>query len=198
MPGELVSGALHHVWIALNDRGLKACLMGGMAMAHWGHARFTRDVDLLVTLETQSVEDLAEALSKEGFTPRHAPLISRVGNHRFVQLIFTPQRRFDEIPVDLLIADSDFLRAAVQRAVPFLVGSTDCRVASCEDLIVLKLQADRLIDRADVRCLLEYNRTALDFPYLTGWIAKLGLGKEWNEWWRDAFPAEPAPLGQSL
>ena len=75
MPGELVSRALRHAWIALNDRGLKACLMGGMAMAHWGHARFTRDVDLLVSLEPQSVEDLAEVLSKEGFTPRHTPLI---------------------------------------------------------------------------------------------------------------------------
>jgi predicted nucleotidyltransferase len=194
MPGELVSMTLRQAWIALNDRGVKACLMGGMAMAHWGHARFTRDVDLLVSLDPQSIEDLADVLSKEGFSPRHAPPISRVGKHSFVQLIFTPQGRFDEIPVNLLIADSDFLRAAVHRAVPFVVGGTECNVASCEDLIVLKLQADRLIDRADVRYLLEYNRPALDFPYLTGWIAKLGLNREWDEWWRDAFPDEPAPL----
>jgi hypothetical protein len=59
---------------------------------------------------------------------------------------------------------------------------------------VLKLQADRLIDRADVRYLLEYNRAALDLPYLTGWIGELGLNREWTEWWRDAFPGEPAPI----
>ena len=168
MPGELLSGALRHAWIALNDRGLKACLMGGMAMAHWGHARFTRDVDLLVSLETESVEDLADVLSKEGFTPRRAPLISRVGKHSFVQFIFTPQSRFDEIPVDLLIADSDFLVAAVQRAVPFLVGTTECRVASCEDLIVLKLQADRLIDRADVRYLARVQPNRIGFRVFDG------------------------------
>ena len=66
MPGALVSRALRQVWITLNDRGVKACLMGGMAMAHWGHVRFTRYVGLLVSLDPQSVEDLDRMRTGEG------------------------------------------------------------------------------------------------------------------------------------
>ena len=67
------------------------------------------------------------------------------------------------------------------------------KVVSCEDLILLKLHADRLIDRMDVRYLLENNRASLDFAYLTNWIGKLQLQKEWAEWWDQAFPGELAP-----
>ena len=157
MTGELVLTTLSRAWGALHDRGIPACVMDGLALVHWGHARFTRDVDLLALLDPQAADDLAHAMAAEGFISRRTPVVSRVGHHSFVQVMYTPKGRFDEVPVDLLIADSDFLRAAVQRAVPFRLGQMECRIVSCEDLIVLKLQADRLIDRMDVRYLFEYN-----------------------------------------
>jgi hypothetical protein len=193
MPGDLVLSALHHLWTVIEDRQVKACLMGGMSLAHWGYARFTRDVDVLISIDPVSINDFVRALSAVGFAPRTAPFITQVGSHSFVQLMFTPKGRFDEIPVDLLIADSDFLRGAVERGFPSRLNNWECRVVSCEDLILLKLQADRLIDRLDVRYLLQHNRATLDLTYLADWIKQLGLGKEWADWWRDAFPDDPAP-----
>ena len=193
MGGELILKTLGHAWRVLTDRGIDVCVMGGLALAHWGHARFTRDVDLLALLGQQSLDELASGLAAEGFAPRHSSLVSRVGEHSFIQLLYSPKGRYDEIPVDLLLADSDFLRQALERAVPLTLDFLNGRVVSCEDLIVLKLQADRLIDRADACHLLQFNRIALDIPYLTQWVEKLGLAKEWGDWWRDAYPNEAAP-----
>jgi hypothetical protein len=164
-----------------------------LALVHWGHARFTKDVDVLALLDPQTADQLAHDLAPKGFVARRTPAVSQVGNHSFLQFMYTPKGCFDKVPVDLLIADSDFLRTVLQRALPFNLGQVQCRVVSCEDLIMLKLQSERLIDRTDVRYLLEYNRSNLDFTYLTDWIVKLGLMKEWAEWWKEAFPGQLLP-----
>ena len=72
-------------------------------------------------------------------------------------------------------------------------ANLDVRVVSCEDLILLKLQADRLLDHADVVRLLQYNRARLDFAFLEQWLKALQLHKEWLRCWSEAFPDEPAP-----
>ncbi|MFL5242026.1 MAG: nucleotidyl transferase AbiEii/AbiGii toxin family protein, partial [Gemmataceae bacterium] len=197
MAGELVLATLERTWEALRDQGIDACVMGGLALVHWGHARFTKDVDLLALLDPQAADKFAHALGPKGFVTRRTPALSQVGQHSFLQFLYSPEGRFDKVAVDLLLADSDFLRTALHRAVPFTLGPVESRVVSCEDLIILKLQAERLIDRNDVRYLLEYNRSHLDFTYLTDCIIKLGLMKEWAEWWENAFPGEPVPTGGS-
>jgi hypothetical protein len=66
-------------------------------------------------------------------------------------------------------------------------------VLSCEDVILHKLIAGRIIDRADVVALLRANRAQLNFVYLREWVDRLGLSGEWAAIWDDAFPAEPLP-----
>jgi hypothetical protein len=198
MAAELVLATLGRTWEALRDQGIDACIMGGLALVHWGHARFTKDVDLLALLDPQAADQLACTLGSKGFVARRTPALSQVGKHSFLQFLYTPPGRFDKVPVDLLLADSDFLRTALQRAVLFNLDAVESRVVSCEDLIILKLQAERLIDRNDVCHLLEYNRPNLDFTYLTNWVIRLGLMKEWTEWWNDAFPGQALPEGGKL
>ncbi len=192
MASDLLLKSLGHAWRVLTERGVEVCLMGGLAMSRWGHARFTRDIDLLAIPGRESMDELASHIAMEGFASRHSPVVLRVGKHAFIQLLYTPKGRFDEFPVDILIADSDYLRAAVMRAVPLQLDDLNGRVVSCEDLILLKLQADRLIDRADVCSLLQLNRSTLDMSYLTAHVEALGLRTEWEAWWKDAFPNEPA------
>ncbi|MFI5401717.1 MAG: hypothetical protein ACHQ1G_02195 [Planctomycetota bacterium] len=49
------------------------------------------------------------------------------------------------------------------------------RVASCEDLILLKLVAGRAIDLADAKELFQVNRDSLDLAYLRGQAAGMGI-----------------------
>lgn len=54
-------------------------------------------------------------------------------------------------------------------------------VVSCEDLIIQKLYAERLIDRADVLTLLEIRSKQLDLDYLEEWIGKFDLQSTWQD-----------------
>jgi hypothetical protein len=120
-----------------------------------------------------------------------------VGEHCFVQLLFTPPGEFYDVQLDLLLAESELQKSAlaqrVRRDVPGISHQVD--VLNCDDLILLKLVAGRLIDRADAAALLRENRNAIDFGYLLSWIARLDLTTDLAEIWREAFPGEDVPQG---
>jgi hypothetical protein len=65
---------------------------------------------------------------------------------------------------------------------------------SCEDLIVLKLIAGRILDRVDAAELLKANRESLDLGYLAGWAQKLHAEEALALAWSDVFPGEAPPV----
>jgi hypothetical protein len=67
-------------------------------------------------------------------------------------------------------------------------------VLSCEDLIIHKLVAGRIIDRVDVVALLGANQESLDTAYLEKWVRQLALEPEWTKVWAEAFPNGPGAL----
>ena len=69
----------------------------------------------------------------------------------------------------------------------------DLFALNCEDILILKMNGGRIIDRADAAALLRLNRATLDLSYLLKWVNQLGLGAEWAEIWCEAFPGEPLP-----
>jgi predicted nucleotidyltransferase len=79
------------------------------------------------------------------------------------------------IRVDLLAGGTGHAREAVARAVVRKIDGSAVKVASCEDLILLKLAAGRPIDVADARELLAINRGSLDRAALEARAASLGL-----------------------
>ena len=60
-------------------------------------------------------------------------------------------------------------------------------------MIVIKLLAGRIIDRADAAMLLRENRDEIDFQRLHKAVRSLGLTTDYDAVWRDAFPDEPMP-----
>jgi hypothetical protein len=111
-------------------------------------------------------------------------------------MLYTPPGEFYDVQFDLFLAESELQKSAisrrVEREVPGL--SRPVAVLSCDDLILFKLVAGRVIDRADAAMLLRENREAIDFDYLLSWITRLGLRSEFLEIWSEAFPEEEAPV----
>jgi hypothetical protein len=60
-------------------------------------------------------------------------------------------------------------------------------------LIIIKLSAGRIIDRADAAMLLRENRDEIDFDRLQTAVLSLDLTADYHAVWRDAFPDEPLP-----
>lgn len=76
---------------------------------------------------------------------------------------------------------------------PALTDVGDLRVVQPDDLVVIKLLAGWLIDRADAAMLLRENREAIDFVRLHKEVAGQGISAEYRQIWSDAFPSEPMP-----
>lgn len=78
-----------------------------------------------------------------------------------------------EIPIDILFADHYVGADVVERAVEKKLGDTFVRIATPEDLIVLKSLADRAIDRRDIEELRELFKGKLDEGYIQKKLQKI-------------------------
>jgi hypothetical protein len=195
MAAEAALATLNHVWSVLAPLGHPVAVMGGISLAAWNYIRATRDVDILISVDRTQIEPILNVLASQGCRPKRTPPLIAVGKHCFVQLLYTPDGEFYDVQLDLLLAESELQKSAlarrVRRDVPGISRPVD--VLHCDDLILLKLVAGRLIDRADATALLRENRDAIDFEYVLSWIARLDLSSDFAEIWHEAFPTEDVP-----
>ena len=195
MTGNAVLLSLRHVWLTLERLDVPAALAGGLALAVWKHARATRDVDLLISIEDEHVEELLASLRAAGIRPRRPQPVATLGKLEIIQLLYEPPETFVDLQVDLLLATADYPLEALRRRVPVQLPGLDVTIAvlTCEDLILHKLLAGRLIDRVDAAALLRANRPAVDLAYLLRWAGELNLMGDLAETWSEAFPGECLP-----
>lgn len=199
MAAEAALATLDHIWGLLTPLGHPLAVMGGISLAAWNHIRATRNVDLLIAVDRSAIDPLLSSLGSHGCRPKKSPPIVMVGEHSFVQFLYTPPGEFYDVQFDLLLAESDLQKSAiarrVRRDVPGISLPVD--VLHCDDLILFKLVAGRMIDRADAAMLLRENREAIDFDYLLSWVTHLDLTTEFAESWREAYPNEDPPTGKA-
>jgi hypothetical protein len=196
MPADAVVQTLGHVWKTLEGLSVPMALIGGLSLASWKHIRSTQDVDLLIGIADVRLHAVLARLHAAGFRSKGRTPVVRVDENEFIQLLYEPPGLFLEIQVDLLFADTEFQRQALARRVPLAFHELgfDVAVIACEDLIVMKLLAGRMIDRADVSALLRANRDRIAWEHLSNWIDRFGLKALFRESWSDAFPADPSPI----
>ena len=195
MAGEGVLATLQAGWNALAEINAPKAVIGGLALVAWKHARYTRDADILIAIEPGRIDELIEALTKAGFQPRHTPPLRVVDGQGIAQFIFQPADALMPFQLDLLLVNGDFQRTAVTRAVswPIRQAEAPVRVVRPDDLIVIKLLAGRIIDRADAAMILRENRDEIDFTRLHHEVTCQGVAAEYQEIWREAFPDEVVP-----
>lgn len=195
MVADVLLLALRHVWRTLEASGATMAVMGGIALASWKHVRATRDVDLLVGLGGRSLDDMLAQLRAAHVRPRRQPPVTSLGRLRLIQCVYEPPEAFMDLQVDLLLAECPYQFQALARRVPEQLAGLDIPVfvLACDDLILHKLLAGRIIDRADCVALIKLQRENIDWSYLRGWAAKLSVIDRLTEAWNEAFPGEPEP-----
>ena len=157
-----------------NRRGLNYALAGGWAYSALVEPRATTDIDLLMLIEQPSREGIHSLLSPQfDSTVVHpAPMVFQgISIWRCVGI-----RGDQEVVVDLLLADSAYLRTALTRRRMVAFGSLQVPILTLEDLILLKTLAGRLQDQADLEKIRARQvELHVDWAYVEGWKAKLGL-----------------------
>lgn len=133
------------------EEKINYCLIGGLAMMlHNGRAN-TVDIDFYVL-----VDDLKAVLQL--FTKRKLEA-KTAGEYQL-------KAKIENVPIDILYADHYVGKDVVARAVEKKLGDDFVRVATPEDLIVLKTIADRTVDRRDIEELRELFGKKLDEDYI--------------------------------
>lgn len=135
----------------LEKNEIQYCLIGGMAVLLYGGRASTIDFDFYIL--SNEKEKILEILT---------PFISKLQKLGDSQYKF----KFKAIPVDLLIADEFLGEQVIRRAKKKTFVGVKVKVATPEDLILLKKVADRSIDQRDISELEEIFSDTLDRKYI--------------------------------
>jgi hypothetical protein len=158
------AGLIGAAWEAqeqLSRAGFRFCFIGGLALLRWGEPRYTQDIDLSVLCPYG--EELATARRlAQLFQPRFAGAIEFALESR----VFLA-RTADGTPVDIALGAIDFELRCIERASAFDFGGK-MRLLTCsaEDLIVMKVFANRGRDWPDVEAVITHRATALDWELI--------------------------------
>jgi hypothetical protein len=169
--------ALSDLVTDFNWRGVSYALAGGWAYSALVEPRATTDIDILILLEPPSREHVQALVSSlfDSTVIYPAPMIFQgISMWRIVGI-----RSDQEVIVDLLLANSAYLRTALARARTIPFGALLVPILTLEDLVILKTLAGRLQDRADLEKI--HARQAdlhIDWAYVDHWKKTLGLADQ--------------------
>ena len=143
------------------------CVIGGLAVYRWGEIRATKDVDISLLVELGDERQYIEKLLKK-FKSRIPDAAEFALQNRVLLLTGS-----NGTPIDIGLASFTYEVEVVERATPFRFDKgVNVVTASAEDLIILKLLAERPIDLFDIRGIL-VRQPQLDWSYLTSRLAGL-------------------------
>ncbi len=160
-PPAGVIGAAWEAQQKLARAGFRFCFIGGLALQRWGEPRYTQDVDL--TLLCPFGEELAVGRSlAELFRPRFDGAVEFTVQSR----VFLAQTT-DGTPLDIALGAIDFELHCVARASAFDFGGGISLLTCCaEDLIVMKVFANRDRDWPDVEAIIMRQGTNLNWELI--------------------------------
>jgi len=147
----------------LDREGIPYALIGGHAVNTMLEPRLTRDIDVTVVADASGVRRLRLALEADGFRVERQLGEELPSGPDFVRFVADP------VVIEIQTAKTRLQHELVQRA-----SSADgIRIASAEDLIVLKLIADRSKDHADLHGLVLL--PSLDWGYVERCAEEWGI-----------------------
>jgi hypothetical protein len=140
--------------------GLGHVLIGGQAVNIWLSPRVTGDYDFTVTADRAAIEKVEADLRARGFDYIRRDDALEPSGPDFIRM--TDGKK---VIVDLQPAKTDYQELVIERAVPLFGGTV--RLATPEDLIVLKLIANRSKDQYDLSRLVSI--PGIDWEYVEHW-----------------------------
>jgi hypothetical protein len=152
----------------LEEIGVPYALIGAHAVNAWLEPRFTADVDLTAASTPEEMARLRSGLLAAGFRVAREHGAALPSGPDFVRFA-APD---GVLSLEVQAAKTPLQRELLQRAV---VTRSGLRVATAEDLIVLKLIADRPKDQGDLHGLAQL--PGVDWSYVERWAGEWGVSE---------------------
>lgn len=155
--------------------GVPYAVMGGLAVRLHALPRPTFDVDFMAAIPRDGLLALFDSAEGLGFAVPEAQRSGWVDDvHGLPVVKFQWLLEDRTIDVDVFIAECDFQREILKRRQRHSGAGWEGWFVTAEDLILLKLLADRPKDRADIADILVI-QGKLDEAYLRLWAERLGV-----------------------
>jgi predicted nucleotidyltransferase len=153
---------IEQVLSALNASGVRYLVVGGVAVVLHGHLRTTADLDLVVSLEPANAGMAIQALTGLGYRPR-APVAAERFADATERATWIAEKGLTvfslwsdltpSLEVDLFVREPFDFEQAWARRVTVMLDTTTATVVALQDLLVLKREARRPQDLADIEAL---------------------------------------------
>lgn len=150
-------------------------LIGGVALAIWDVPRFTQDIDLLVTVESDKRTDLLEAFKI--YDP--AAKLTESGPQDPIPYMIDVT--IDGVEVDIICVSKTWELESVDTAKKVVIDNNSISVINLHYLIILKLKANGPQDRLDVQNILKHHKDDIDMNALTRIADKFKVSNRLNQ-----------------
>lgn len=172
--------ALSRIIAILNELGLPFFAVGSIASSIHGLPRFTRDVDLAVSMTPEEADRLASKAAKEFYVdPEYAASATRAGRP-FNLIHLATAAKIDIFPLESTAFHASELARSTSAA--WVIPGhepIELPVASAEDTVLFKLfwyqQGGQVSDRQWGDILGVASRNNLDWAYMRTWAHSLGV-----------------------
>ena len=150
------------------ERRWSFCVIGGLAVARWGEARATQDVDLALLTGFGNEPPFVESLLSQ-FSPRFEDTRDFALAHRVVLLYAA-----NGVPLDITLAALPYEEEMMSRATPYLFAEgLELPTCSAEDLFIMKAFASRPKDWMDAEGIAIRQGRKLDNGYILSMLEQL-------------------------
>ena len=146
----------------LEDENFEYLVVGGLAVNLHGYTRATADLDIVILLSEDNIEKFVKIIKTLNYKPR-VPVeledfISEKNRKKWIEeknmkvfSVYNPENEYEHI--DILIEYSLNFEQVYKNKVIYVIEEVQVPVISIPDLIKLKEEAGRIIDRNDILAL---------------------------------------------
>jgi hypothetical protein len=152
-------------------------LGGGWAVSMIGIARTTLDIDILIVLDENVKKKIISILKNSFNLIQSHENEMELKNITIWRNIISLQGKKEPFILDLMKADSDYLKTVIERKIEIDFEGTIIPIVSVEDLIIIKLASFRKQDQIDIENLIQ-SQASIDWDYLEKTIKKSHL--DWS------------------
>ena len=170
-----LSQQLRHVCRFLQSHRIPYMVVGGIAVSIWAGPRATVDLDFVIGLDEKSLSSFIQTAHDAGFIPFDAKPVE-FKKIKFLRMHLKGGESH-LLMVDFILADDDYKRESLGRAVRLDWEGEELNVASPEDLVLLKLLSGRGQDKVDAENVVQMQKASLDRTYLKRWSERLSVSE---------------------
>jgi len=166
----MIEKLLKKIAQCLDENGIGYMIIGGQAVLLYGTPRLTRDIDMTLGVDTDKFPLIENICRRLGLKI----LPENPGDFARETKVLPAEEPKLRIRVDFIFSFTSYEAQAIERAKKVLMNDYPVKFASCEDVIIHKLIAGRVIDEEDVKNILIKNRDSIDLEYIRKWLSEFG------------------------